>query len=170
MSLIIVIGSRDSSVGIATRYGLDRSGDRIPVGENFPHLSRPGMGPIQPPEQWVPGPYRGRGKRPGRGADHSPHLAPRLKKEYSYTSPLPPGFLGLLNERTLLLSLYLYNPYGPHSMYRDSVAVQYSYTSTPPMCRTACTKPQCLYSTAIPLLPLWTVQSAQSLRACKVQL
>ena len=31
--------------------------------------------------------------------------------------------------------------------------VQYSYTFTPPMGRTACTEPQCLYSRAIPLLP-----------------
>ena len=27
--------------------------------------------------------------------------------------------------------------------------VQYSYTSTPPMCRTACTEPQCLYKGAL---------------------
>jgi len=26
-------------------------------------------------------------KQPGRGADHPPHPAPRLKKEYSYNSP-----------------------------------------------------------------------------------
>ena len=25
-------------------------------------------------------------KRPGRGVDHPPHLAPRLKKVYSHTS------------------------------------------------------------------------------------
>jgi len=35
-----------------------------------------------------------------------------------------------------------------------SVKKQWSYTSTPPMGRTACTEPQCLYSRAIPLLPL----------------
>ena len=34
------------------------------------------------------------------------------------------------------------------------------------MSHTACTQPQCLYSTAIPLLPLWTVQPVQSLGAC----
>ena len=38
------------------------------------------------------------------------------------------------------------------------------------MGRTACTEPQCLYSTAVPLLPLWTVQPVQSLSACTVQL
>ena len=48
--------------------------------------------------------------------------------------------------------------------------VQYSYTSTPPMGRTACTEPQCLYSTAIPLIPLWAVQPLQSLGAYTVQL
>ena len=48
--------------------------------------------------------------------------------------------------------------------------VQYSYTSTPPMGRTACTQPQCLYSTAIPLLPLWAVWPVHSLSACTVQL
>jgi len=35
------------------------------------------------------------------------------------------------------------------------------------MGRTACTEPQCLYSTAIPLLPLWAVRPVQSLSACK---
>ena len=48
--------------------------------------------------------------------------------------------------------------------------VEYSYTSTPPMGRTACTEPQCLYSTAIPLLPQWAVRPVQSLIACTVVL
>jgi len=34
------------------------------------------------------------------------------------------------------------------------------------MGRTACTELQCLYSTAIPLLPLWAVRPVQSLSAC----
>jgi len=38
------------------------------------------------------------------------------------------------------------------------------------MGRTACTEPQCLYSIAIPLLPLWAVRPVQSLSACTVQL
>ena len=38
------------------------------------------------------------------------------------------------------------------------------------MDRTACTDPQCLYSTAIPLLPLCAVRPVQNLSACTVQL
>jgi hypothetical protein len=34
------------------------------------------------------------------------------------------------------------------------------------MGRTACTEPQCLYSRAIPLLPLWAVWPVQNLSAC----
>jgi len=68
------------------------------------------------------------------------------------------------------VQLYPYSPYGPYSLYRASVPVPYIYTSTPPMGRTTCTEPQCLYSTAIPLLPLWAVQPVQSLSAYTVQL
>ena len=112
------------------------------------------------------------------------------------------------------VQLYLYSPYVPYGLYRASVPVQYSYTSTPhyepytlyrtsvpvqysytstttigrtactepqclyntaisllpPMGRTAFTEPQCLYSTAIPLLPLWTVRTVQRLSACIVNI
>jgi len=68
------------------------------------------------------------------------------------------------------LELYLYSPYWPYSLYRASVPVQYSYTSTPLIGRTACTEPQCLYTRAIPLLPLLAVRPVQSLSACRVQL
>jgi len=68
------------------------------------------------------------------------------------------------------VELYLYSPYWLYGLYIASVLVQYSYTSTPPISRTACTEPQCLYSRAIPLLPLLAVQPVQSLSACTVQL
>ena len=35
-------------------------------------------------------------KRPGRGADNPPHLAPKLKKEKNYLSTQLLGLLGLL--------------------------------------------------------------------------
>jgi len=92
------------------------------------------------------------------------------------------------------VQLYIYSPYGPyclyttsvpvqysytstpptdrtactepHCLYRTSLPVQYSYTSTPPIGRTTCTEPHCLYCTAVPLLPLWTVLPVQNLSAC----
>jgi membrane associated rhomboid family serine protease len=44
-------------------------------------------------------------KRPGRGVDYHLLLAPRLKKEYSYTSTPPLGLRGLFYGK---LYLYLY--------------------------------------------------------------
>jgi len=44
----------DSSVGIATDYGLDGPGSNPSEDEIF-RLSRPALGPTQPPVKWVPG-------------------------------------------------------------------------------------------------------------------
>ena len=83
--------SRDSSVGIATRYGLVSPGIESRWGRDFPHPSRPAVGPTQPPIQWVPDLFRGV-KRPGRGADHPPPSSAEVKKR---------------------VELYLYSPSGP---------------------------------------------------------
>ena len=71
-----------SAVGVATDYGLDGLGveSRWGGGRDFPHPSRPALGPTQPPIQWVRGSFPGV-KRPGRGLDHPPHLTPRLEVE-----------------------------------------------------------------------------------------
>jgi hypothetical protein len=50
---------RDSSVGIATGYGLDLPGVESRWGRDFSHTSRPSLGSTQPPVQWVPGLSRG---------------------------------------------------------------------------------------------------------------
>ena len=50
---------QDSSVRIATRYVLDGPGIESRWGRDFPHPSRPALGPTQPPVQWVPRLSRG---------------------------------------------------------------------------------------------------------------
>ena len=53
------IRGRVSSVGIATRYGLDGPWIESQWGRDFPHPYRPALGPTQPTIQWVPGLYWG---------------------------------------------------------------------------------------------------------------
>jgi len=70
----------DLGFGIATRYGLDGPGFESLWGRDFPHPSRPAVGPTQPPIHWVPGfswGYSGRGV----ALTTHRHIAPRLKKE-----------------------------------------------------------------------------------------
>jgi len=77
----------DSAVGIATGYGLraGRSGDRIPVGSTFSAPVHTGPGAHPASYKMCTGSFSAV-KRPGRGVDHPPHLAPKLKKEKSYAS------------------------------------------------------------------------------------
>ena len=50
----IYIYGWDSSVGIATRYGLDGTGIVSRWGRDIPHPPKRPWGPTQPPIQWVP--------------------------------------------------------------------------------------------------------------------
>jgi len=90
----------DNSFSIATAYGLDGPGIESWWGRGFPHLSRPVLGPTQPPVQWVTRLSPGGKERPRRDAD-------------------PFQYHG--QER---VELYLDSPYGPYGLYRASVPVQ----------------------------------------------
>jgi hypothetical protein len=45
----------DNAVSIVTSYRLDGPGIESRWGRHFLHLSKPALGPTQPPIQWVPG-------------------------------------------------------------------------------------------------------------------
>ena len=179
-----------SSVGIATGYVIDDPMIEFRWGRHFPHLSRTALGPTQPPVQGVPGLSRGK-ERTERDFDPSFFLVPWSRKSRAISLLTLWAVQPVQSLSACTVQLYLYSPHGPYGLYRASVPVQYSYTSTPPMDRTACTvsvplqytytstppmdctdctEPQCLYSRAKPLLPLWAVQPVQSLSACTIQL
>jgi hypothetical protein len=75
--------SRDSSVGIALRYGLDDRGSGVFL---FTTAFRPALGLTQPPIQWVLGALSVGVKRQGRETDHSPPSSERSKNAWRYTS------------------------------------------------------------------------------------
>jgi hypothetical protein len=85
MSLDIITRIRVSSGSIVSDYGLDDRAIRVrsPAGaKDFSSLSRPALGPTQPPVQWVPGGRFSWGKaRPGRDADHSPPSSAEVVNE-----------------------------------------------------------------------------------------
>ena len=56
---VCVFRGRDSSVGIATHYGLNGAGIEPRWGRDFLHLSRTALGPTQPLIQMVAGLSRG---------------------------------------------------------------------------------------------------------------
>ena len=72
-------------------------------------------------------------KRPGRGFDYPPHLAPRLKKEQSYTSPPPLGSRGQFQGE-----LYLYLYYAECFLLRDSSVLAWR-PITPPVLQCSAT-------------------------------
>jgi hypothetical protein len=145
---------RDSSVSIATRYRLE--GPRIDSQwrARFSAPVQTGPGPTQPPVQWVPRLFPEGVKRPGCGVDNSTHLAPWLKKEYSYTSNIPLSLHGLLEgelSRYLYLRLkFKFLPHRKHSLQHAiarfiAMSVYSDHTKTTntlfPKCRRWCMQP-----------------------------
>ena len=82
---------RESVVSIPTCYGLDSAEIESRLGRDFPHPSRPDLGPNQPPIKWVSGLFSG-GKVAWRDVDH-PSLSSAEVKER--------------------VELYMYSPSGP---------------------------------------------------------
>jgi hypothetical protein len=88
----------DSSVGIATGYGLDDKG----VGVRVPVGARIFNSPCRPDRLWGPASLLSNGyggalslgvKLPGREADHSPRTSAEVKKTWIYTSTPPYVFM-----------------------------------------------------------------------------
>jgi hypothetical protein len=92
LSISLACRNWDRPVGIATRHLLEEPGIESQWRRDFQHPFRPSLGPTRPPIQWVTGLFP-KGKRSGLALTTHPQLAPRLKKEWSYTPP--PGYYGL---------------------------------------------------------------------------
>ena len=56
-TFFIALYAEGSVVGTAIGYGLDGPGIESLWGRDFPHQSRPALGPTQPPLQWDTGSF-----------------------------------------------------------------------------------------------------------------
>ena len=81
---------QDSVAGLATRYGLGGTGIESRWRRDFPHPSRPALGPIHPLVQWVPGLFLGR-KALGRGVHHPPASSTEVKETVELQIYCPSG-------------------------------------------------------------------------------
>ena len=85
---------RNSSVGIETGYEPDCPGMESLWRRDFPHMSRPALGPAQPPIEYQI--YFSGVKRPGRGVNHPPPSSAEVEE---------------------IVELYLYFPLGLHGLF-----------------------------------------------------
>jgi hypothetical protein len=83
-----ITDNRDSSVGIATGYGLDCLGSVPFRGKVFlsSTTSRLILGPTQPPIQWIQWVLSTRAKRYGREADHLILSSANVKEWWNHTT------------------------------------------------------------------------------------
>jgi len=142
-----------SSAGIATGYGADGPGIESRCGARFTAPVQ--TGPVVHSASCTMGTGSFPGVKNCWGVTLTPHplLVPWSRKSRAIPLLHLWAVRPVQSLSACTVELYLYSPCGPYGLYRASVPAQYSYTSTPPMGRTACTEPQCLYSIAIPLLP-----------------
>jgi hypothetical protein len=89
--MLMCVGSLDSSVGIATGYGLDDQGVGVKSPGRvrnclFSTSCRLALGFTQPPIPWVPGDLSPWVKRQGCEADHLPPTSAEVKTLWIYTS------------------------------------------------------------------------------------
>jgi hypothetical protein len=91
---------------MVTGYGPDgrRIGVRVPAGDIFlfPTPSRPILGLIQPPIEWIPGALSPGVKRMGCKSDHSPPTSAEAKNAWIYTSTSPYAFMATGTTNRLL--------------------------------------------------------------------
>ena len=84
--LAVLKVGRNNSVGIATHSGLTGSGFELRWGRDFPHPSRPALGPAQPPVKWVTGFFPG-GKAAGAWRRSPTPSSAEIKERVNYSLP-----------------------------------------------------------------------------------
>jgi hypothetical protein len=85
-----IVRSLNSSLSTAVGYVIDRRGSTPGRSQIFlfSTVSRPALGPTQPPFRWVPRAISPRVKRLGREADHSPPSSAEVNNDGAIP-PLP---------------------------------------------------------------------------------